>query len=121
MTPGRTSHPEEGIRDFCEVIQEDGGGRTPHFQTAAFTAFSDRRAHGFGKTTDWCCCGPAGQQAFCLPRRSFLLRDATRLKRVHRGASASRTTELFELHLQLWKPAAEQSNWTNELTRYCWA
>ena len=44
MTPGRTSHPEEGIRDFCEVIQEDGGGRTPHFQTAAFTAFSDRRA-----------------------------------------------------------------------------
>ena len=38
-------HPEEGIRDFCEVIQEDGGGRTPHFQTGAFTAFSDRRAH----------------------------------------------------------------------------
>src|SRR5438067_290116 len=35
MTPGRTSHPEEGIRDFCEVIQEDGGGRTPHFQTGA--------------------------------------------------------------------------------------
>src|SRR6266496_1423798 len=44
MTPGRTSHPEEGIKDFCEVIQEDGGRRTPHFQTAAFTAFSDRRA-----------------------------------------------------------------------------
>jgi len=41
---GKNIQPEEGIRDFCEVIQEDGGGRTPHFQTGAFTVFSDRRA-----------------------------------------------------------------------------
>jgi hypothetical protein len=42
---GKKIHQEEGRRDFSEEIQEDLRRRRPHFQTASFTPFSDRRSH----------------------------------------------------------------------------